>query len=150
MFGMNQAGFPVAGKIDNPSVFAVSATYEKEAGAQNYLLQGKGSFRPVWNGKVQSDICVISPFTNEAVSTGVSMSAQVAIPFEVKFGVRQGEVDITLKVSEATKQAGKNVDMIHLRVLPYTGRKDVKNMKPICQSQDLKKIVSGQPLKTVT
>ena len=146
VFGMNEAGFPIAGKIDNPSVFAVSAAMEKASGP---LTGGKAIIRPFWSGKVQSDIAVISPFTNEAVSTGVCMSAQVAIPFEAKLEWRQGEVGITLKVPEATKRSGKNVEMIHMRVLPYTARKDVKTLSPMTMCQDLKKIVSGQPLKTV-
>ena len=145
VFGMNEAGFPIAGKIDNPSVFAVSAGME----ADSSLSGGKAEVRPFWSGKVQSDIAVISPFTNEAVSTGVCMSAQVAIPFEAKLEWRRGEVDLTLRVPEATKRSGKKVEMIHMRVLPYTARKDVKTLEPMTQCQDLKKIVSGQPLKMV-
>ena len=77
------------------------------------------------------------------------MSVHASLPFEGTTTLRLGELDLSLRMPEATKQAGKNVEILDLRVVPYTARKNVETVKPMSQSLDLKKIVSGQPLKQV-
>merc|ERR1711962_276181 len=139
---MNEAGVPIAYRLDNPTIFAASASIEKRPGAIKKVV-----VRPVLASKVQADRVLISPFTNEAVTAGVSMSMQAALPLHGKAAWTRGELDITLMMPKETKQSGKNVEILDLHIVPYTARMNIGTLEPMSQSQDLKKIVSGQPLK---
>ena len=77
------------------------------------------------------------------------MSMQAALPLHGKAAWTRGELDLSLMMPEETKQSGKNVEILDLRIVPYTARKNIETLEPMSQSQDLKKIVSGQPLKQV-
>ena len=142
--GMTEAGVPVVYRLDNPTIFAASASIEKQTGAIKKVV-----VRPVLISKVQADRVVISPFTNEAVTAGVSMSMQAALPLQGKATWTRGEVDLSLMIPQETKQSGKNIEVLELRIVPYTARKTIETLEPMSQSQELKKIVSGQPLKQV-
>jgi len=142
VISMNEAGVPVAYRLDNPTIFAAFASIEKRAGEIKKVV-----VRPVLMSKVQADRVLISPFTNEAVTAGVSMSMQAVLPLQGKAAWTRGELDLSLMIPQETKQSGKNIEILDLRIVPYTARKNIETLEPMSQSQDLKKIVSGQPLK---
>ena len=144
VISMNEAGVPIVYRLDNPTIFAASASIEKRPGEIKKVV-----VRPVLASKVQADRVLISPFTNEAVTAGVSMSMQAALPLHGKAAWTRGELDLSLMIPQETKQSGKKVEILDLRIVPYTARKNIETLEPMSQSQDLKKIVSGQPLKQV-
>ena len=145
VFGMNEAGFPIIGAIDHVTIFAASASYEKQGSDRATV-----AVTPAFISKIQADLTLISPFTNEAVTTGVSVFNQAILPLEGKAAWKKGEVELSLMMPKDAKQSGSNVEILTLRVVPFTARKNIDTIKPMSLAQDLKKIVSGQPLKKVT
>ena len=142
---MNEAGFPIIGAIDHVTIFAASASYEKQGSDRATV-----AVTPAFISKIQADLTLISPFTNEAVTTGVSVFNQAILPLEGKAAWKKGEVELSLMMPKDAKQSGSNVEILTLRVVPFTARKNIDTIKPMSLAQDLKKIVSGQPLKKVT
>ena len=146
-YGMNEAGFPAFVEIDNPSVLAASV-YMKLESSSAYKLTA--AIRPLWNAKIQSNFGIVSPITEEIISTGVTAAMHAALPIEAIASLRKGEVDIVLKTPEATLRKGDNLETIHAFVLPYTARKDIRSVSPINKSADLKKILTGHQIKRVS
>merc|ERR1719153_691280 len=88
LLSMNEAGVPVVYRLDNPAILAASASLEKQTGEIKKVV-----VRPVLISKAQADRIVISPFTNEAVAAGVSMSMQAALPLQGNATWTRGELD---------------------------------------------------------
>ena len=99
--------------------------------------------------KTEANAIVVSPFTNEAVSLGVDVFTQAILPLEATAALNNGELELAVMMPQAAKQAGSDVEILAMRVVPYTARKSVEDIMPYTSSQDLKKIVSRQPLKQV-
>jgi hypothetical protein len=144
--GMTEAGFPTFMEVDFPSVLAVTASAKVNI-ADKWALLAK--VIPVFNCKVQSNYGIISPFTEELVATGVTMSFHSSAPVEATIAVKRGELDITLKTPEESLQKGKNLETIHAFVLPYTVRKEIKQVWTINKAAEVKAILTGAPMKKV-
>ena len=145
-YANTEAGFPVFAEIDIPSTFAAKASFKYDPTSQ-WAVQA--SVAPVWNAKVQSNCGIISPFTEEVIGSGVTMAYHISTPVEALMSWKQGGIEIAFKVPEAILRQGKNLETLHGFILPYTVRKDLKSIMPINKAQDLRRIVTGKPLKRV-
>ena len=105
------------------------------------------SIVPIWNIKQQSSSGVVSPFNKELCDSGVSHAFHTSAPLEAEITAKKGELDITLKFPQESKQSRRSVEAIHAFVIPFTLRRDIAALD---QSSDLKVILSGAPLKTVS
>ena len=142
-YGTTEAGFPVMAEIDIPSTLAAKASLKLDE------RKIEASLTPVWNVKIQSNYGIISPFTEEVIATGVTMAIHTSAPVEAHMAWKQGELDIVIKSPEAILRQRKNLETLHGFILPYTARKPIRSLQPINRAQDLKKILTGAPLKTV-
>ena len=132
---------------DAPFVLAAKASM-KYVSAQGYEIQG--NIVPVFNIKKQADSGIIIPFTEEHVGNGVTVAFHSSIPLEGQMTVKQGELDIVLKVPQEVVSRASSVETIHGLVMPYTVRSPLRSVQPVNMASDIKEIVTGNPLKTVS
>ena len=129
-----------------PSVLAAKAFLKVDT--QN--IKATANIIPVWNIKYQADTGIISPFNAEHVGNGVTMAFHSSAPLEALVLARQGELDIVLKSPQQILSRGRSVETIHGFVQPYTVRSPLSSIEPLNKAQDLKEILTGEPLKRVS
>ena len=130
-------------ELDAPLIAAAKVTAKYSKG---WTLEA--SVLPVVNAKVQSNYGIISPLTEEALATGVTMAVHTSLPLAAKITVKKGELELVLKTPQQALGHGA-VEAFHGFVLPYTARKNMKVVAPINKAVNLKAIVTGNPLKKV-
>lgn len=143
-----EIGFPMVSRKDLVSVMASKAFFKKENVAIGVGM--KASLTPVWHVKHQSDSGIVSPFKNDYVGDGVTLSIHTSIPVEAVVKVATGEVAIELKSPQQAIARQRSSEIIHGLVMPYTLRVSYQDVEPMNRAQDIKEIVSGVPLRKVS
>merc|ERR1711962_1304786 len=144
----SEMGLPVTCRKDLVSVIAGKVFLKKENVADGYGVTAR--LIPVWNIKHQSDVGIISPFTKQHAGNGVAMALHASIPIEAVVKMMPGEVTIELKSPQQSISRGTSTEGLHGSVKPYIVRAPFFSVEPLSCAHDLKEIVSGAPLKTVS
>jgi hypothetical protein len=142
--GQTEAGFPVFAEADVPFTSALKASIKYDPNSEWMFA---ASLTPVWNTKVQVNVGIISPITEEVVGAGVTASFHSSAPIESLVSMKKGELNIVLKHPEAIERQGKGLETVHAFVMPYTTRKRIVSMEPLNKAHDHKPILSGRPMK---
>jgi len=148
IMGPTDAGFPVYIEQSLPIVYSFKGFFqaERKAGGNAYLPKMvKGKLIPVINAKLETNMGVICPFTQQFLGSGVEMGLHLSAPTEAKIEMEgSSQISITLKTPEEIR---KQMEIVHIFVTPYTAQKSLKSIKPISKSGSIKTILSGKPLK---
>jgi len=142
-YGFSAAGLPLMMLSSAPTLVAIKGSVRTESVSPRELLPKiTAKVIPVINGKLQSAFGVVSPFTAELIATGVEMSLHSSIPVEVEGIVSRGQLEVTLRTPHEVERSGRETEMLHGFVLPFTVKQNLLSIKPLTQSSSLKKIVS--------
>ena len=144
--GPNELGLPMVTRKDFVSVLAAKA-YAKTVATKNGIRAG---IVPVWNIKHQSDSGIVAPFKDGYSGNGVSISFHTSLPIEAAVIVNKGELEIEVKAPEQSVANGKNHELIHGLITPYTVRAPWASTVPLNKAQDAKEILSQSPMKSVS
>jgi len=148
-YGPSDAGFPLIAERSAPIVMAVKGHAQLEVEERNSVkipTMAKVQVAPVINMKVQGNMGVISPFTNELIGAGVEMGAHYATPLEMTMAQKANRVILDVKVPETVQ---RELEAVHIFVRPYIGKMDLRKIQPFAKSTDVKILLSGAPLKQV-
>ena len=149
-YGPTEAGFPVYNALNYAQVMTASMSAEiVSSQAQQQQLTANTNIVPALHAKVQTAYLVISPFTNEMVGTGVTMSLHASLPVKATIKAQSGEMNINLKVPDEILNTGKRHEVVHAYIIPYNVRSLVNAPESINKAYDLQKIASGKPLHQV-
>merc|ERR1719334_2213968 len=148
--GPNELGMPIVARKDLVSIMAAKAYAKTEA--TKYGIRAR--LVPVWNIKHQSDSGIVAPFKlcsecrlNGYSGNGVSISFHTSLPIEAAVNVSKGELEIELSAPKQSFANGKNHELIHGLVTPYTVRAPWDSAVPFNKARDVKEILSGSSLK---
>jgi len=142
-YGMSATGLPLIMITSSPNLFAIRGSVQTESVEGKLLPKITAKVIPVVNGKLQSTIGVIFPVTEELIGTGVEMSLHSSAPVEIESIVSKGELQLALRTPHEVVRSGHETMILHGFVLPYTVKKNLRNVQPVSQSPTLKKIVSA-------
>jgi len=147
--GPSDTGFPIYIEKSIPIVWAIKG-YGKvemqEEGSYKVPKMLKGKIIPVVNIKMEAHTGVISPFNNELIGGGFEAALHYAAPLEMSLKRKLTQVTLSVQIPQELKN---EFEAIHLFLTPYTVKKDLRKIQPVSKSSNLRKIVSGQPLKEV-
>merc|ERR1719167_1638719 len=151
--GPNELGLPLVARKDLVSIMAAKAYAKSEA--TKYGIRAR--LIPVWNIKHQSDSGIVAPFKlcsecrlNGYSGNGVSISFHTSLPIEAAVNVSKGELEIELSAPEQSFANGKNHELVHGLVKPYTVRAPWGSAVPFNKAQDVKEILSGSSMKKLS
>jgi len=100
---------------------------------------------PVVNAKLHSHVGILSPFNDQLIGAGVDAALHIATPLEAEVEVNNmNQVSVVLKTPESIK---KPFELIHVYINPYTVKKNLKTVKPISKSAQMKSVLSNAPMK---
>merc|ERR1719308_792074 len=85
-YGFSAAGLPLMMVAAQPSLVAIKGSVRTETVQGKLLPKITAKVIPVINGKLQSALGIVSPFTEEFIGTGVDISLHSSIPVEVDPG----------------------------------------------------------------
>ena len=148
--GPSEIGFPIYVERSIPMVLSAKGMVkldieEEETYKIPKMIQGK--IVPVVNIKMEANIGVISPFTNELIGGGFEAALHYAAPLEMSVRRQSSQMVVDIKVPQEVR---REIEAIHVFITPYTVRKDLKKIEPISKSANLQPIKSGQTLKQHT
>merc|ERR1719309_1816232 len=156
-FVMSEAGFPIVASFHSPIVFAVTGSIKAEypsvtpkpvSNARIYpSITAK--ITPVIKGKMQSVQGIVSPFTNELIATGVDVSLHSFMPLEVEGSITGGQAELKIRTPIELEQSGLEAETIHMFIKPYTVKKNILTVSPICESPSVRTITSGIPRQPI-
>nr|ADD73551.1 vitellogenin 1 [Paracyclopina nana] len=141
--GPSDAGFPIYLERTLPMVFALRGSSQvvmEDEVPKKVMLK----VVPVVNIKMGAHMGVISPFTHELIGTGLDLATHFALPLEITLEKKLTQVTMDIKVPN---QVTKEIEAIHVFVTPFTMKKDLRKIRPVSKSTELKVILSGEPLK---
>merc|ERR1711971_1340848 len=101
---------------------------------------------PIVNVKLEINMGVISPFTQEYIGLGVNAAAHMATPLEMTLTRKLTQIALDIKVPEEIK---REIEVAHLFVTPFTIKKNLRLVEPISKAANLKPILSTAPLKKI-
>jgi len=136
---VTEAGFPILVTSTMPIIYSVKGSV-KISPKEGKVL---GKVVPIVNGKMQTHLGIISPFTKEMIGAGVEMSVHSSIPIEIEGKVSKGEVELAVRIPTEVERSGRLVETMHAFVLPYTFKYNLLTVTPFSHSTHLRKIVSG-------
>ena len=151
--GPNELGLPMVTRKYLVSILAAKAYAKTEAA--KYGMRAR--LVPVLNIKQQSDSGIVAPFklcteceVNGYSGNGVSISFHSSLPIEAAVNVSKGELEIELNAPAQSFAYGKNHELIHGLVTPYSVRAPWDSAVPFNKAQDVREILSGSSLKKVS
>lgn len=147
--GPCDAGFPVFIERSLPIVVALKGHSQmelEEVGAIKMPKMITAKMVPIVNIKLEINMGVISPFTQEYIGLGVNAAAHMATPLEMTLTRKLTQIALDIKVPEEIK---REIEVAHLFVTPFTVKKNLRLVEPISKAANLKPILSTAPLKKI-
>jgi len=141
------SGFLLFVERNMPVVFGVKGEFKVENNSESYGWNSKvlAKIIPTINGKIQSNIGIISPFKKEFIGSGVELSLHLSLPLKSELELKSNG-DIKLRLSNP-EEIRNEIELVHMFIKPYTVIKSLTRVQPISQASKVKKIVSGLPEK---
>jgi len=118
----------------------------EEVGAIKVPKSLKAKVIPVVNFKLEVNVGVISPFSQEYIGVGVDAAAHICTPLQMTITRKLTQLALDIKVPEEVK---REVEVAHVSLTPFTVKKDLRLVSPISKSANLKVILSGEPKKVI-
>merc|ERR1719447_822485 len=147
--GPCDAGLPILVERSLPLVVALKGHTQMELEQVSGVKVPKtliAKVIPAVNMKLEMNMGVISPFTEEIIGAGLVLGGHLTTPLEMTVSRKVNKVALDIKIPAEIQ---RETSLFHAFVTPFTVKKNLKLLAPISKANNLKSIVSGVPLKKV-
>merc|ERR1719431_79206 len=146
--GPCDAGLPIFIERSLPIVVALKGHAEMEleqVGAVKIPKTLRAKVVPAVNVKLEVNMGVISPFTQEIIGTGLVLGGHLTTPLEMTVS-RKAANKVALDIKIPT-EIQREASLFRAFVTPFTVKKDLRLLAPISKADGFRPILSGAPLK---
>merc|ERR1719447_92728 len=147
--GPCDAGLPILVERSLPLVVALKGHTQVELEQVSGVKVPKtliAKVIPAVNMKLEMNVGVISPFTQEVIGAGLVLGGHLTTPLEMTVSRKVNKLALDIKIPAEIQ---RETSLFHAFVTPFTVKKNLKLLAPISKAASLKPIVSGVPLKKV-
>merc|ERR1711931_317200 len=147
--GPCDAGLPILVERSLPLVVALKGHAQMEleqVGGVKVPKKLIAKVIPAINMKLEMNMGVFSPFTQEIIGAGLVLGGHLTTPLEMTVSRKVNKVALDIKIPAEIQ---RETILFHAFVTPFTVKKNLRLLAPISKAANLKPIVSGVPLKKV-
>merc|ERR1712142_1102317 len=147
--GPCDAGLPILVERSLPLVVALKGHAQMELEQVSGIKVPKtliAKVIPAVNMKLEMNMGVISPFTQEIIGAGLVLGGHLTTPLEMTIARKVNKVALDIKIPAEIQ---RETSLFHAFVTPFTVKKNLRVLAPISKAASLKPVVSGLPLKKI-